>query len=167
MLVPGWTYLRGWRLSAGVLPTEFYGIKPNTCIDLGLTKSVFIGFLRPAHTICSIDIFVENGHKWTCLENLVKDYNAKKKSNDSRSYTNPPKYPWVTNIEPKIRKEFKTVNKDITFTSYKASCVKTNRSYYLIIILQCTSWIVHAMIDILASQRKKYWHVAWNIKKTV
>ena len=32
--------------------------------------------------------FVENGHKKTFLENLVKDYNAKKKNNDGRNYTN-------------------------------------------------------------------------------
>ena len=61
--------------------------------------------------------------------------------------------PWVPNIGPKIRKEFKKVNKDITFTSriFKASYVKTNRRYYLIVTLECTSWIVHAMADILAN----------------
>ena len=37
----------------------------------------------------------------------------------------------------------------------KASYVKTNRSYYLTVILECTSWIVHAMVDILGNQRKK------------
>ena len=45
--------------------------------------------------------------------------NAKKKNNDSRNYTNSKKIPWVPNIGPKIKKEFKKVNKDITFTSGK------------------------------------------------
>ena len=49
-------------------------------------------------------MFVENGHKITFLETLVKDYNAKNKNNDSRNYTNSKKIPWVPNIEPKIRK---------------------------------------------------------------
>ena len=67
-----------------------------------------------------IDIFVENGHKKAFLKSLVKDYhNAKKKNNDSRNYTNSKKISWVSNIGPKIRKEFKKVNKDITFTSSK------------------------------------------------
>ena len=64
-------------------------------------------------------MFVENGHKETFLETLVKDYNTKKKNNDSSNYTNSKKILWVPNIGPKIRKEFKKVNKDITFTSGK------------------------------------------------
>ena len=67
-----------------------------------------------------IDIFVENGHKKTFLENLVKDYNDKKKNNNNSSnYTNSKKIPWLLNIGPKIRKEFKKINKDITSTSGK------------------------------------------------
>ena len=66
-----------------------------------------------------IDIFVENGHKKTFLENLVKDYNDKKKNSDSSNYTNSKKMPWLLNIGPKIRKEFKKINKDITSTSGK------------------------------------------------
>ena len=66
-----------------------------------------------------IHMFFENGHKRTFLENLVKDYNAIKKSNDSDNYSNSKKIPWVYNIGPKIRKEFKKVNKDITFPSSK------------------------------------------------
>ena len=50
-----------------------------------------------------IDIFVENGHKKTFLENLIKNYNAKKKNNDSHK-ENSKKIPWVPNIGPKIRK---------------------------------------------------------------
>ena len=64
-------------------------------------------------------MFVENGHKRTFLEALVKDYNTKKKNSDNRNYTNTKKISWVPNIGPKIRKEFKKVNKDITFTSGK------------------------------------------------
>ena len=105
-------------------------IKPNSCIDPSVTKSVFKGFLHRAHTICSekylneetqflVDMFLENGHKRGFLETLVKDYNAKNKNNDSRNYTNSKKIPWVPNIGPKITKEFKKVNKDLTFTSGK------------------------------------------------
>ena len=32
-------------------------------------------------------MFVENGHRRTFLETLVKSYNAKKKSSDNRNYT--------------------------------------------------------------------------------
>ena len=53
-----------------------------------------------------IDIFVENGNNRTFLENLVKDYNVKKKNNDRRNYTNA-KIPWVPNIGPKIREQLK------------------------------------------------------------
>ena len=92
--------------------------------------SLKVSYLHRAHTICSekyikeetqflVDMFVGNGHKRTFLETLVKDYNAKKKSNDSRNYTNSRKIPWVPNIGPKIRKEFKKVNNDITFISGK------------------------------------------------
>ena len=36
-----------------------------------------------------------------------------------RNYTNSKRVPWVPNIGPKLRKEFKNVKKDITFTSGK------------------------------------------------
>ena len=52
---------------------------------------------------------------------LVKDYDAKKETNDSCNNTNPKKILWLPNIKPKIRKEFKKVNKNITFTSGKNS----------------------------------------------
>ena len=68
-----------------------------------------------------VDMFIETGHNKIFLETLVKDYHSKKKSqnknNDSRNYINSNKISWVPYIEPKIRKEFKKVNKDITFTS--------------------------------------------------
>ena len=92
------------------------------------------------------------------LENLVNDYNANKENNDSRSYTNSMKISWVPNIGPKIRKEFKKVNKPLfphPTRTYKASYIK-KRSLYLIVILECNSWIVRAMVDILPNQRKKY-----------
>ena len=66
-----------------------------------------------------VNMFVENGHKRTPLEALVKDYNTKNKNSDNRNDTNRNKIPWIPNIGPKIRKEFKKVNKDITFTSGK------------------------------------------------
>ena len=105
-------------------------IKPNPCIHPSRTKRVFKGFLHRAHTICSekyikeeiqflVNMFGENGHKRIFLEVSVKDYNTKKKNSDNRNYTNTKKIPWVPNIGPKIRKEFKKVNKDITFTSGK------------------------------------------------
>ena len=92
------------------------------------------------------------------LENLVNDYNANKENNDSCSYTNSMKIPWVPNIGPKIRKEFKKVNKPLLPhppRTYKVSYVN-KRSLYLIAILECTSWIVRTMVDILPNQRKKY-----------
>ena len=57
-----------------------------------------------------IGMFVESGCKRTFLENLVKDYNAKK-NNVSCNYTTSCKISWVPNIGPKIRKQFKKVNK--------------------------------------------------------
>ena len=59
------------------------------------------------HTQISFMKFVENGHKKTFLENLVKDYNAKKKNNDSQNYTTQKK-PWAPNIGRNTRKELKT-----------------------------------------------------------
>ena len=105
-------------------------IKPNSCIDPSITKSVFKGFLLRAHTICSekfikeeiqflVNMFVENGHMRAFLEVLVKDYDTKNKTNHNHNDTNRKKIPWISNIGPKIRKEFKKINKDITFTSGK------------------------------------------------
>ena len=67
-----------------------------------------------------VDMFAKNGHKRTFLETLVKDHNAKSKTNDNHKYTNLKKIllvPNIPNIGPKIRREFKKVNKGITFTS--------------------------------------------------
>ena len=60
-----------------------------------------------------VNTFIENGHKRTFLEALVKDYNTKKQNSDNRNCTNMKKIQWVPNIGPKIRKEFKKVKKDI------------------------------------------------------
>ena len=109
--------------------TNIY-IEPNSCIDPSITKSVFKCFLHPAHTICSekfikeekqflVSMFVENGNKRAFLEALVKDYNTKNKNNHNHNDTNRNKISWIPNIRPKIREEFKKVNKDITFTSAK------------------------------------------------
>ena len=61
-------------------------------------------------------MFVENGHKRTFLEVLVNDYNTKNKKNHNRNDTNRKKIRWIPNIGGKIRKDFKKVIKDITFT---------------------------------------------------
>ena len=62
-------------------------------------------FDRSIKTAFLIEIFVENGHKRTFIENLVKYYNSKKKNNDSHNFTNSKKIPWVPNIGRKIRKQ--------------------------------------------------------------
>ena len=64
-------------------------------------------------------MFVENGHKRTNLEALLKDCNTKNKNSDTRNDTNRKKIPWIPDIGPKTSKEFKKVNKGITFTSGK------------------------------------------------
>ena len=64
-------------------------------------------------------MFVENGHKRTFLDALVRDYNIKNKNSENRNDFNRKKILWIPNIGPKIRKEFKKVNKDITSTSGK------------------------------------------------
>ena len=87
--------------------------KPNSCIDPSRIKSVFKGFLHRAHTIYPekyikeeiqvlVNMFVENGHKKTFLEALVKVYNTKNKNSDSRNDTNRKNIPWIHNIGPKI-----------------------------------------------------------------
>ena len=111
-------------------------IKPTSSIDPNIIKSVFKGFLHRAHSICSdkyikeeetflIDMFVENGHS-KLLKNLVIKYNNKKnnknnhKNNtENRDYKNLKKLPWIPNISPKIKREFKKIGKDIVFTSGK------------------------------------------------
>ena len=51
-----------------------------------------------------INMFVENGHKKTFLEALVKDDNIKNKSNHNHNDTNRKKIPWIPSIGPKLRK---------------------------------------------------------------
>ena len=110
-------------------------IKPTSCIDSNIIKSVFKGFLHRAHSISSdkyikeeekflIDMFVENGHSKQLLKNLVIKYNNKKNNNhenntENRDYKNLKKLPWIPNISPKIKREFKKIGKDIAFTSGK------------------------------------------------
>ena len=71
--------------------------KPNSRIDPSIIKSIFKGFLHRAHEIC-LDKYIKEEivfnmsfcREWTSertfLENLVKNYNARKKNNDSRNY---------------------------------------------------------------------------------
>ena len=131
-------------------------------------------------------MFVENGHQKTFPENLVKYYKAKKKTMTvviataqikSRGYlildqktmtvaiTRTQKRILWAPIRPKIRKEFKKVSRDITFTSDKKlqSTLYQNRPKLLPNShLECTSWPVNTMVDIFANQKEKYWHIALN-----
>ena len=50
------------------------------------------------------NMFVETEHKKTFLESLIKDYNSKRKSNESRNYTNSKKTPWVPKMDQKSGK---------------------------------------------------------------
>ena len=111
--------------------------KLTSCIDPNIIKSVFKGFLHRAHLTCSekyikeeekflIDMFVENGHNKQLLKNLVIKYNNKKNNKknhenktENRNYKNLKKLPWIPNISPKIKREFKKIGKDIAFTSGK------------------------------------------------
>ena len=108
-------------------------IKPTSCIGPNTIKNVFKGFLHSAHSICSekyieeeekflIDMFVENGHNKQLLKNLVVEYNNKKNNKNNhenntqnRDYTNLKKLPWIPNVSPKIKREFKKIGKDIAF----------------------------------------------------
>ena len=109
-------------------------IKPTSSIDPSIIKSVFKGFLHRAHTICSdkyikeeekfsVDMFVENGHSKQLLKNLVIKYNNNKNNHENntenRDYKNLKKLPWIPNINPKRKSEFKKIGKDVAFTSGK------------------------------------------------
>ena len=72
-------------------------------------------------------MFIASGHTRQLLKNLVIEYNNKKnnKSNhenntENRDYANPKKLPWIPNISPKWKCEFKKIGKDIAFTSGKS-----------------------------------------------
>ena len=108
---------------------------PTSYIDPNTIKSVLKDFLHRAHSVCSekyikeekflIDTFVENGHNKQLLKNLVIKYNKKNnKSNHenntaNRAYKNLEMLPWIPNISPKIKRDFKKMGKDIAFTSGK------------------------------------------------
>ena len=112
-------------------------IKPTSYINPSIIKSVFKGFLHRAHSICSekyikeeekflIDMFFENGHNKQLFKNLVMKYNNKKNNKnkrenntENREYSNLKKLPWIPNISPKLKLEFKKIGKDIAFTSGK------------------------------------------------
>ena len=64
-------------------------IKPTSCIDPNIIKSIFKGFPHRAHLICSqkyikgeekklIDMFVENGHIKQLLKNIVINTTTKR-----------------------------------------------------------------------------------------
>ena len=59
-------------------------------------------------------MFVENGHNKQLLKNVVIRYNNKKNNNnnheintENRNYKNLKKLPWISNISPKIKREFR------------------------------------------------------------
>ena len=70
-------------------------------------------------------MFFENGHNKQLFKNLVMKYNNKKNKNkrenntENREYSNLKKLPWIPNISPKLKHEFKKIGKDIAFTSGK------------------------------------------------
>ena len=107
-------------------------IKPTSCIDPNIIKSVFKGFLYRAlskylekcikeEEKFLINMFVENGHKKQVLKNLVIKYNKINNKNnhenntENRDYKNLKTLPWVPNISPKIKCGFKKIGKDISF----------------------------------------------------
>ena len=129
-------------------------IKSTLWIDPNI-RSLFKGFLHITHSVCSekyikeeekflIGMFIENGHTKQLLKNLVTKYNNKKnnkknhKNNtENEDYKNLKKLPWISNISPKIKREFKKIEKDIAFTSGKIynrfSVKKSNPNYYQIV----------------------------------
>ena len=70
-------------------------IKPTSCIDPNIIKSVFKGFLRRAHSMFRkiyqrrkvfnriFNRFVENGHNKQLLKNLAIKYNNKKNNKNN------------------------------------------------------------------------------------
>ena len=71
-------------------------------------------------------MLVKNGHSKQLLKNLVVEYNNKKNNKNNhenntqnRDYINLNKLPWILNISPKMKSEFKKIGKDIVFTSGK------------------------------------------------
>ena len=109
-------------------------IKPTSCINPNIIKSVFKGFPYRAHLICSeiyikrkeiflIDMLVENGHSKQVLENLLIKYNNKKNNTnnhenntENRDYNNLKKLPWFPKIVPRMKCEFKKIKTHIAFT---------------------------------------------------
>ena len=107
-------------------------IKPTSCIDPSIIKSVFKGFLHRAHSSIRsekyikeeekflIDMFVENGHNKQLLKNLVITYNNK--SNNKNNHEN--------NTE---NREYKNLNKlawDSKYQSKNKTQVQENRKRY-------------------------------------
>ena len=66
-------------------------IKPTSCIDPNIINSVF----------------------------KKNNKNNRKNNTENRDYSNLKKLPWIPNISPKIKREFKKIGKDSTFTSGK------------------------------------------------
>ena len=72
-------------------------------------------------------MFVENGHNKQLLKNLIIENNNKKNNKskhenntenntENRDYKNLKKFPFIPNICPKMKLEFKKTGKNIAFT---------------------------------------------------
>ena len=117
-------------------------MKPHSSINPSILDSVFKGFLVRAHRICSpkhveeeiaflIDVFVENGHIRSTLQNIANTYvipekrkepetekTSKTEPNKENSPTNPTvTIPWIPILGPKLRRIFKKNNIKVIFTS--------------------------------------------------
>ena len=116
-------------------------------------------------------MLLENGHNKQLLKNLVIKYNNKKnnKNNyenniENRKYKNLKKLPWISNIIPKIKREFKKIGKKSTSNSLPK---KTNPNYYQVVNQEYISQIACAMGNILVSQKTRFLHNAQDINKIV
>ena len=95
-------------------------------------------------------MFVENGHNKQLLKKLVVEYNNKKNNKNNhenitqnQDYTNLKKLPWIPNICPKLKREFKKIGKLLPSRwgkiYSKFSVKRINESYYHIVNQEYTS----------------------------
>ena len=109
-----------------------------------------------------IDIFVRNGYKKKLLKNLVVECNNKKNNKhnhenntQTRDYTNLKRLPWILNISPKIKREFKKIGKALPSRRGKIcsefSAKRISQNYYQIVNQEYTSQIACVMENILAN----------------
>ena len=117
-------------------------IKPHSNINPQIVSGVFKGFLVRAHRLCSpnhlqdeieflIDVFTENGHARSNLENIVNgfvlpehrskiptDTISPTSANKTATTTSPSiRLPWIPQLGPRLRTIFKKHNINTVFTS--------------------------------------------------